>query len=208
MDGVFMLKGIKCCLLCLLFAVTVWSIMLFQDKNQLQDELIRLHVVGASNSSEDQAIKLQVKDAVVKSLENELRNLADMNQAKAYLQENLPKIEQLANSVLAELGCGETVTISLGKEVFDTRYYDTFILPAGVYEALRINIGEAEGKNWWCVIFPSLCLPATAAEFENVAAGAGFSEELIQTLESNGEYEIRFFLLDFLGRVENIFFEG
>jgi len=208
MDGVFMRKGIKRCTLCLLLAASVWSFMLIRDRRSLNEELIRLHVVGASNSKEDQTIKLQVKDAVIQSLQMQLQNVADLDQAKVYLEENLPKIETIANQVLAGLGCDKTVSVSLTKEAFDTRYYDTFTLPAGVYEALRINIGEAEGRNWWCVVFPSLCMPATSSEFENVAAGAGFSEELVRTLESKDGYEIRFFLLDMLGRVENIFFQG
>ena len=203
-----MRKGIKRCIICLLLAVSVWSIMLLRDRKTLNEELIRLHVVGASDSEEDQTIKLQVKNAIVESLQTELKNAADPEQAKDYLQENLPKIERFANQALAQLGCDKTVSVSLTKEAFGTRYYDTFTLPAGVYEALRINIGEAEGRNWWCVVFPSLCMSATTSEFEHVAAGAGFSEELIQTLESEQGYEVRFFLLDMLGRVENIFFQG
>ena len=94
--------------------------------------------------------------------------------------------------------------MTLQKEVFDTRVYDTFTLPAGVYEALRITIGSGEGKNWWCVVFPTLCVPATSEGFEDVAAGAGFPESLTKSLE--GEYEIRFYLLDLLGKLEGYLF--
>jgi len=88
------------------------------------------------------------------------------------------------------------------------RNYDTFRLPAGVYESLRIVIGEGEGKNWWCVVFPELCLPATAEGFESVAVGSGFSEALSGALTGETQYEIRFFLLDCFGRLENFFFHG
>ena len=185
-------------------AVLVWSVMLVQDRTQLRRELIRLHVVAASDSREDQALKLRVKDAVVESLRRELENLKDMEGAKAYLQQNLPKIQTLAESVLQKYGCRDTVTVSLVTEEFEKRVYDTFSLPAGLYQSLRIRIGEAQGQNWWCVVFPSLCLPATSEGFEEAAACAGLDEDLIAALEEKDGYEIRFFLLDVLGRLENL----
>ena len=97
---------------------------------------------------------------------------------------------------------------TLDKEVFDTRYYDTFTLPAGVYEALRITIGEGEGKNWWCVGFPTLCLPATSEGFEDVAAGAGFPDTLTAALEGERGYRVRFILLDLLGKWQGKNFKG
>ena len=108
--------------------------------------------------------------------------------------------------MLAQAGFPDTATVSLCLEEFATRVYDTFTLPAGLYESLRIVIGEGEGQNWWCVMFPSFCLPATSEGFEEVACGAGFSDTLTQTLE--GEYEIRFFFLDALGAVENFLHRG
>lgn len=203
-----MKKGLKRVSFCLMLAAVIWVGTVVVDRQKLNDELIRLHVVGASNSEEDQAIKLRVKDAIAESLQAEMENIKDMDQAKAYLQENLPKIEAIANRVLSAAGFDAKAAATLGKEVFDTRYYDTFTLPAGVYEALRITIGEGEGKNWWCVVFPSLCLPATSAEFEDVAVGSGFSDTLTATLEGKEGYELRFYLLDLLGSVENIFFRG
>ena len=110
--------------------------------------------------------------------------------------------------MLKEAGCGDLATVSLAVEEFATRVYDTFTLPAGVYEALRITIGEGEGKNWWCVVFPTLCVPATSQGFEDVAAGAGFPDTLTAALEGEEGYEIRFYLLDLLGKVEGYFFEG
>ena len=198
----------KCLRFCLILTAAIWLGTVIFDRQLLQNQLVRLHVVANSDSPEDQAVKLRVRDAIVESLEADLQSMGDLEQAKAYLQENLPKIEAVANRVLAAAGFEETAIASLQKEAFDIRHYDTFTLPAGVYEALRITIGEGQGKNWWCVVFPSLCLPATAAEFEDVAAGSGFSEELTKTLEGEEGYELRFFLLELMGRVENIFFEG
>ena len=136
-----------------------------------------------------------------------MADVADVDQAKAYMRENLPKIQMVANEVLTQAGFDPDAVVTLCRETFDTRVYDTFTLPAGVYESLRIVIGEGEGRNWWCVVFPSLCIPAAGEGFEDVAAGAGFPDTLSNTLTGEEGYEIRFFLLDALGRLENIFFQ-
>lgn len=181
---------------------------MISDREKLNAELIRLHVVANSDSDADQTIKLRVRDAVVESLRSAMGDVTDIDQARAYIRENLPKIQQTANETLKALGCDETAVATLKEEVFDTRYYDTFTLPAGVYEALRITIGEGQGQNWWCVVFPTLCVPATSDGFEDVAAGAGFPDTLTAALEGEEGYEVRFFLLDALGRLEGYFFKG
>ncbi len=195
---------IKCTLLfCFVLTVTVWFCGIVGDKQTLRQELVRLHVVAASDSAEDQALKLRVKDAVVESLWADMGSLTSAEEAKVYLRENLPKIETLANRVLREAGSPDTAKVSLAVEEFSARVYDTFSLPAGLYDALRITIGEGEGKNWWCVAFPSLCLPATAEGFEDTASCAGFSDSLTAALEGEDGYEIRFWVLDAWGRLEN-----
>lgn len=189
---------------CLMLVCFVYLGALVMDRQTLKNELVRLHVVAASDSAEDQAVKLRVRDAVIESLRSEMQNLTDVEQAKAYLQENLPKIEKVANRVLAESGFADTASVSLCVEEFATRFYDTFTLPAGLYESLRITIGAGEGHNWWCVVFPNLCLPATSDGFEAVACGAGLSETLTDTLTGEAGYEVRFFLLDAIGQLENL----
>ena len=203
MDGVFMRKAWNRLGICFLAAVMVWTGALLRDRQTLRRELVRLHVVAASDSSEDQAMKLHLKDAVVNSLKNDLEKLHSAEEAAAYLQENLPKIEALSNRILQGAGCDDTAKVSLKLEEFPTRDYDTFSLPAGIYQALRITVGEGEGHNWWCVAFPGLCIPATTEGFEDAASCAGLSDGLTATLEEKSGYEIRFWLLDTLGRVEN-----
>ena len=196
-----MKKLLKRVFLCFLAVCVVYLGALIADREKLKSELVRLHVVAASDSEEDQAIKLRVRDAVLESLQVALADVSDPLQARAYIQANLPKLEKVANEVLAAAGCGDVATVSLQVEEFAARVYDTFSLPAGLYDALRITIGTGEGQNWWCVVFPSLCVPATSAGFEDVAAGAGFSDSLTGTLTE--EYEVRFLLLDMLGQLEN-----
>lgn len=188
----------------LLFAV-LWSISVVIDRQTLSEKLIRLHVVGASDSQQDQAVKLQVRDAVIDYLQGKLNDLKDVQAAENVLADVLPELQEVANNTLAAAGFDDSAKVTLEKEAFPTRQYDTFSLPAGVYRSLRITIGEGTGRNWWCVVFPSLCLPATSEDFSDTAAGAGFSDGLTDTLQQKPQYEIRFFFLDCLGWIQNLF---
>ena len=178
-----------------------WGIV--TDSQALRENFLRLHVVGASDSKEDQDVKLLVRDAVLASLEEGLDDLTDPAAAYDYVARMLPKVEDAANRCLQAAGFSDTVQVSLTEEAFPTREYDTFSLPAGVYQALRVVIGEGEGKNWWCVVFPQLCV---GEDFVETASVAGLSPELTGTLE--GEYELRFWLLEKLGEVKNRIFQA
>ena len=182
----------------------IWLWGIVTDSGDLRENLLRLHVVGASNSAEDQAVKLQVRDAVLGSLEEGLRDMTDPQEAWDYVSRMLPQVEAAANRALAAAGFSETVQVSLTEEAFPTREYDTFSLPAGVYKARRVVIGEGEGKNWWCVVFPQLC--GAEGEFVETASTAGLDPELARSLE--GEYELRFWVLEKLGELKNRIFSS
>lgn len=171
----------------------------------LQENVIRLHVVANSDSEADQAVKLQVRDAITAYLSPILVDFKSQEEAREYLQAHLRELQEIANEVLAQLGSRDTAVVTLALEEFPRRVYDTFSLPSGVYESLRVRIGDAQGQNWWCVVFPQLCLSATAEDFDATAVAAGFPESLADALQ--GENEIRFFFLDCLGQLENFFFE-
>lgn len=187
----------------LLLSAAFWLGTVASDKAVLSQDLIRLHVVADSDSAEDQRIKLQVRDAIIEELESVMADLPDVESAKVYLQEHLPELEKIANDVLHSLNAGCQAVVSFAKEAFPTREYDTFTLPAGVYESLRVTIGSGEGQNWWCVVFPNLCISATSDGFEDAAVGAGFSDRVTGTLSGQREYKVRFFILDCFGWVEN-----
>lgn len=194
----------------LIFAVVVLALVLLirpivKDKVSLQENILRLHVVANSDSEEDQKQKLSVRDSIISYLQPKLEGLTGKNQVMALIEEELPKLKQIAQNTLNELGSKLSVVVRLCREEFNTRYYDTFSLPAGVYDALRVEIGNAEGKNWWCVVFPSLCLPAAGQSVVQTAATVGIDAELGNTLTGEKGYEIRFFLLDWLGKIENFF---
>lgn len=195
----------------LVFAfVLIWSLFgiaaLFCDGQMLKSNMVRLHVVANSDTDEDQRIKYAVKDEIVSYLQGKMKDIPSVEKAKEYLQENLPQLTSIANMVLKQQGSTHQATVSLCKEAFDKRDYDTFSLPSGVYESLRVEIGNADGKNWWCVVFPSLCIPASSEGFKDAAVSSGFDEELTDTLSADEGYEIRFFILDCFGKIENFFF--
>ena len=203
MDGVFMKKYIKliasvCFLLYLLGIADI-----YKDKTVLKDNLIRLHVVANSDSREDQENKLRVKDAVVAYLQPLVKDFLNKEQAMVFVKDNLSTIRLIANEVLEDRGTDDRAVVYLRTESFDTRKYETFSLPAGLYDSLRIEIGEGDGKNWWCVVFPSLCLPATSDGFQDAAVSSGLSADLGSTLADGNNF--RFFILDCLGRIENLF---
>ena len=121
------------------------------------ESLIRIHVLGNSNSDYDQELKLKVKDAVVAYLSPQLEQSDSLEESRCIIQQQLPRIASVANDTLAQLGSTQTVSLQYGHFDFPVKYYGGFSLPAGNYEALRILIGEAQGRNWWCVLFPPLC---------------------------------------------------
>ena len=175
------------------------------EKAQLKDSIIRLHVIANSDSPEDQAQKLRVRDVIIGYLSPLMDKVDTLDDAKDCITQNIPQMEKVVLDLLSKEGTDMAVRISLGDTSFDTRFYDTFALPAGVYSSLRIELGNAEGQNWWCVAFPSLCIPAAGKDFRDVAAGAGFSDSLTDSLATGNRYEVRFFVLDLLGKLENFF---
>ena len=197
-----MKKMVKCVFACALLAAFVWCGTVIADRQRLNEELIRLHVVANSDRVEDQELKLLVRDAIITSLRQALADVRDTEQAKEYLQENLPKLQELANKTLDAAGSAQQAVVTLCREGFPTRQYNTFSLPAGIYEVLRVTIGDGAGKNWWCVVFPSLCVPQTSQGFSDTAAGAGFPDALSGALTGEEPYQIRFYLLDKLGELE------
>ena len=178
----------------LLAALTATAAALQLDQQTLAGKLIRLHVVANSDSEQDQAVKLQGRDAV-------LEVTKDLDREE--LEQALPNIQAAAEACLRDLGCRDAVTVTLGQERFPTRLYENFSLPAGVYTALRVTIGEGEGQNWWCVAFPSICFRATTADLEAAAVSAGFTgEEIALITEAIEGYVMKFKLLELLDRLK------
>lgn len=131
---------------------------------QLPRDVVRLHVVANSNGAEDQAVKLLVRDAVLEEAARWYQGAGSMEEASSQLCTHLQSIAGAARQVLGEQGVGYSATAQMTEMYFTTRDYGDFRLPAGRYRTLRVTLGEGAGKNWWCVVFPSLCLPAATQE--------------------------------------------
>lgn len=187
-------KSIIACLLAGSLCFGGALISVHAEQQALCQKLIRLHVLGASDSAEDQAAKLHVRDAVLAALPRE--GWKDRAQAEAELRQLLPRLCGVAEAELRSLSMDCRVTAELAPEYYPTRTYGTFSLPAGEYLSLRILLGEGRGQNWWCVVYPALC---TAGTVTDAAAAAGFTEEEISLItEQTAPVRIRFRLLELL----------
>ena len=163
----------------------------------LSEKLVRLHVIAASDTAEDQAVKLRVRDAVLAQLEPMLAQAGGIHEASSLLNSQLEKLENTARWISGQ----EQVRASLGRENYPTRYYEDFSLPAGEYTSLRIELGEARGQNWWCVVYPPLC---TGSVTETVRETAALNEEELRLITEDGEgYVIRFRLMELWGELVN-----
>ena len=130
----------------------------------LRENVLRLHILANSDSESDQNLKLAVRDALLKDSAVNFESCNDLNDAKQQAENSIKKISEIAKEVIQQNGYNYEVNVLVDKAYFDTRVYDNFTLPAGIYDAVIVKIGKAEGKNWWCVMFPSLCLPAADCE--------------------------------------------
>lgn len=158
----------------LLFTMTGFS----AQCGQIENKVFRLHVLANSDSEEDQALKLKVRDRVLEESKGLFENTSNREDAERIAAENLDALQQAAQQEIYAQGYFYPVTVKVENCYFNTRYYEEVTLPAGYYDALRVEIGAAEGKNWWCVMFPLMCLPA-----------AEESKELSDVLDP-GEMEI------------------
>lgn len=186
------LMHVEAALLVGLAVTLLWGVWSLQEQDALERKMIRLHVIANSDTAEDQALKLQVRDAVLVQATEILENAADMEEAQRTLQQVLPELEATAAEVVKEKGCAYRVSARLERTEFPEKVYDGFALPAGEYLALRLVIGEGAGQNWWCVVFPPLCMTA-ATDLEETAVAAGMAEEdLALMTEENTGYVLKF----------------
>ncbi len=175
-----------------LCAAMLWGAWSMQRQDALAQKMIRLHVIANSDSDADQALKLEVRDKVLDFTTTVLQRSADMEDAQVRLRAELTRIETIARREIAAQGYDYPVTAQLASAEFPLKEYDGFSLPAGEYMALRLVIGEGEGRNWWCVVYPPLCT-AAAADMPRTAIQAGLTDDDVSLItgEDTG-YVLRF----------------
>ncbi len=159
----------------------------------ISGKLLRLHVIANSDSDADQGVKLMIRDKILDECGTLLFNNPDKQDAKKTLSQNLEQIEAAANRLLAEKGFDYTAHASIENKYFNTRKYDEVTLPAGNYDALCVRLGKAQGKNWWCVVFPPMCLPAACEEDELSEVLNG---DELRIVTDKGSYVVKFKLLE------------
>ena len=156
----------------------------------LPENVVRLHVVANSDSEEDQSVKLLVRDAVLEEAAKWYGGAQSMEEASSQLCTHLQSLGETARTTLAENGMEYSAKVEMTEMYFSTRDYGTFRLPAGRYRTLRVTLGEGQGKNWWCVVFPSLCLPAAGEEQSDLLLSLPESEREI--VENPEQFQVKF----------------
>ena len=179
-----------------LFAAYVIAKEQLSEELEIYEKTLRLHVPANSNSSADQEVKLKVRDAVINYLAEPLADCTTKDEAAQKVQHLSSNITLVANNILKENGFDYTAKVSVVKEEYPTRDYEGISLPAGKYTSLKIELGKAEGQNWWCVLFPQVCI-GTSKPSEALAE-VGFTPNQIRLLTEGdeGEYVVKFKLLE------------
>ncbi len=190
------------CAALLLFSAVYYCLPVHGEE-ALYDAVIRLHVLANSDSDKDQADKLAVRDALLAFASEQLEGCSARDEAAQRLMTLTEQMEQLAEEVLRARGSDHSVTVLLGQEEYPTRSYDSFCFPSGEYLSLRVLIGDAEGQNFWCVLFPPMCLGAATVAKEDaedalISVGLTPNQYSIITETENTKYKLRFRILEWM----------
>ena len=183
--------------LALFLLVGAVCVLPIHGEGEIYDNVIRLHVLANSDSEQDQALKLTVRDAVLAYTAPLLENVHDRATAEQILAAHTEQIDSLAEQTLRDAGSPAPVRVTLSHEYYPRRSYEAIALPAGEYLSLRVQIGSASGGNWWCVLFPPLCVTA-ASSAQSTCLAAGLSKEQYQMIAGTEQtkYRVRFKLVE------------
>lgn len=159
----------------------------------ISDNVFRIHILANSDSKADQELKLKVRDAIIVKSEEVLQGVTDIETAKQIVGQRLDEFAQIAGDVVQSQGYNYSVKATITNVCFDTRYYGDITMPGGFYDALQISIGKAEGKNWWCVMYPSLCLYSAS---DNNTLKDTLTKNQYGILTSKGKLKVKFKALE------------
>ena len=186
----------------LLVTLMALSFLPVHGEREVYDTVVRLHVLANSDSEADQALKLKVRDAVLAASAPLVQDCTTQAEAVETLTAHLTDLEAAASAVISSEGSDYPVTVLLGEEDYPTRTYESCAFPAGTYVSLRVLIGSGEGQNWWCCLFPPLCLSAATAKSDNKDAfiQVGLTKDQYGIITETGKtkYKVRFKLLEVL----------
>lgn len=192
-----MLKAMKLLsntLLTLVLTLTV-AILPTDKDAAIYDDTLRLHILANSDSEVDQAIKYEIRDRILEKYGKTLKESESFEDAEARIEGIIPEIESDVDTWLKEAGYSYTSEVTLSVEWYDTREYDDFALPKGYYTSLRVMLGDADGQNWWCVMYPPLCLDVATEDAPKDDAVSGYTREEYLLVSDEG-YNIKFKILE------------
>ena len=199
-DKIFLISLIIGFVLYFAFSITYFSSV----SGEIRENVVRLHILADSNSKIDQEVKLKVRDALLEKNTQLLSNKVTPENAEEYFKQSKDELEKCANEVLKENGFDYTAKITLGKEYYTTRVYEDLTFPAGTYTSIKVVLGSGEGKNWWCVMFPPLCVPVATGGVETddgVALEEYLDENGKRIVESNGKFKVGFKIVEIYERL-------
>lgn len=163
------------------------------QRDDISDRILRLHVIANSDEQADQDLKLQVRDRILREGAAYFSEHSDKAAVVKDVEKRIPELTLAAQDEVKKQGYSYPVTLQMEKTHFNTRVYNDVTLPAGTYDALKVVIGAGEGQNWWCVMFPPMCLPAAE---ETQELSDVLTEEELKTVEGEKKFEIRFKALE------------
>lgn len=186
----------------LVICASICNVLPIHGEEKIYESVVRLHVLANSDTEEDQALKLKVRDAILAYTSPRVIDSATRDEAIEILQNELDELIRIATDVVRAEGYDYNVDVTLTLEDYPTRNYESMSFPSGEYVSLRVLIGEAEGQNWWCVLFPPLCLSAASEKSANedafIAVGLNSDQYKIITETDDATYYLRFKLLEAL----------
>lgn len=189
--------ALMCIFIC---CAAVCNVLPIHGEERIYESVVRLHVLANSDSEEDQALKLKVRDGILAYVSPLVIDAKSREEAMRIISEHVGEIESIAQSIVKNEGYEYGVDATLTLEEYPTRNYESMSFPSGEYVSLRILIGKAEGKNWWCVLFPPLCLSAASEKSANeeafIAVGLTSDQYKIITESDNVKYQLRFKILE------------
>lgn len=188
------LKAIDIAVFMTLIICIVATISFENDCKGIREEVLRLHVIANSDEDYDQELKLKVRDALLQSGESIFSGSEDIISAESKIADKQDVLRYTAEETICNLGFDYDVKIEIARSYFPTKTYGELTLPAGYYKAVRVIIGQGKGKNWWCIMFPPLCLPA-ATDREDIIRDF-LSEKEMQIVTSDPKFEVRFWVVE------------
>ena len=189
---------------CIAFVLTViYSLIPFQAECRgISDEVFRLHILANSDSEQDQKLKLKVRDKVLLYTEDLFKNANSLEEAEKVVADNIKQICNVAYKEVHDNGYNYTVKAEITNMYFTTRYYEDYTMPSGMYDALRITIGKGEGYNWWCVMYPSICISAAGEKDEKAKE---VLDEAQYNIVRNEKLEYKFKIVEIFEKICSVF---